>query len=176
MTGSRRSTARSRRRGRSGTTRRRRSTLTWLAVRQAGPRTSRWSRGTSPTRARSCAPPRCHRSRLRLEGGPLALPAAYSRRGQGAAPRRVHVQERVPAPGAAALHDGGPQQELARPRRGARRGGLRGIAVCSSWQEGQGARRGQGAGEARGLAGGGPLRGGEPRRRRRLPQRHPNAG
>ena len=29
---------------------------------------------------------------------------------------------------------------------------------------------------ARGLAGGGPLRGGEPRRRRRLPQRHPNAG
>ena len=78
------------------------------------------------------------------EGGPLALPAAYSRPGQGAAaPRRVHVQERVPAPSAAALHDGGPQQELARPRRGARRGGLRGIAVCSSWQEGQGACRGQ---------------------------------
>ena len=39
------------------------------------------------------------------------LPAAYSRRGQGAAaPRRVHVQERVPAPGAAALHDRGPQR------------------------------------------------------------------
>jgi len=67
-------------------------------------------------------------------------------------------------------------QELARPRRGVRQGGLRGIAVCSSWQEGQGACRGQGAGEARGLAGGGPLRGGEPGLRRRLPQRHPHAG
>ena len=50
------------------------------------------------------------------------------------------------------------------------------ITPLTAWQEGQGARRGQGAGEARGLAGGGPLRGGEPRRRRRLPQRHPNAG
>ena len=79
----------------------------------------------------------------------LALPAAYSRRGQGAAaPRRIHVQARVPTPGAAALHDGGPQQELARPRRGARQGGLRRIAVCSSRQEGQGAGQGQGAGEA----------------------------
>ena len=72
--------------------------------------------------------------------------------------------------------EGGPQQELARPRRGVGRGGLQGIAVRSSWQEGQGACRGQGAGEARGLAGGSPLRGGEPGWRRRLPQRHPHAG
>ena len=31
-------------------------------------------------------------------------------------PEFIHVQERVPTPGAEALHDGGPQQELARPR------------------------------------------------------------
>ena len=78
------------------------------------------------------------------------VPAAYSRPGRAAAaPRRVHVQERVPAPGAAALHDRGPQQELARPRRGVRQGGLRGIAVCSSSRGKKGKARAEGRERAR---------------------------